>query len=120
MPTIMAHHRKARGLDILLYRPTDILNTIACPRRRDTTVECIFRDLEQALHLLRNLPNRDSNRRVGMPAIIAGGEVKCDDIALVQYALAWYAMNYFCVYRRTKRLCVTVIAQRARFRAMTP
>src|SRR5579863_101931 len=116
MPAIMAHHRKSGGLDILLYRSTDILYAIARTCRRDTTVETIFRDLEQTLHLLRNLSDRNSNRRVGVPAIIAGREVKSDDIALAQYALAWYAMYYFCVYRRTKRLSVTMIAQRARFR----
>src|SRR5579872_4399035 len=51
-----------------------------------------------------------------MPAVIAGGEVKGDNITFVQDTLAWNAVYYFFVYRRTKRRRVTMIAQRARFR----
>src|SRR5579863_4364043 len=98
MSAIMAHHRKARVLDILLYDSPDILHTIACTSRRDTPIKCVFCDLEQTLHFWRDLPHRDGYRRIGMPAMKAGGEVKSDDITLVQNTFARYAMNYFFVY----------------------
>lgn len=52
--TVLAHYREACRFNIVLYRPTDMVQSIARTSCRDTPIERLLRHLEQALHLRRD------------------------------------------------------------------
>src|SRR5712692_2993169 len=82
MPTILPYYREARLLNVLLYGPADVTHAVSSTSRRDTTVERVFRHLQQSLNLSRHLTHRYGNSGVRVPTVVERGEVDGDDVAL--------------------------------------
>src|SRR5262249_29876481 len=84
MPAILAHYRAALTLDIVANCAADIKHVIIRADRRDTSPQCLLRDLQKMPCRSIHGSYRHGDGGIAMPAVHDGAKVDGDDVAVFQ------------------------------------
>src|SRR5687768_8291948 len=97
---VIADDAQALALDEALDRRSDVAQALADDRRRDGPAQRLLRDRDELRRLCGDLTDRDSHRRIGVPALDDRAGVDADDLPFLEPALARDAMHDLLVQAR--------------------
>src|SRR5581483_4205619 len=114
MADVLTHDGVTQAFDVLLDRRADVADPIARPRLLDAAPERLFGNLDELLRRRRDLAGAHGQGRIADEALVGAAEVQADDVALLDHALAGYAMHDLVVYGDADGSRIALITEEGR------